>query len=58
MQYCFNCGEELGVYEVHAGDMIDTCGKPECERAAGECYQQEEEEARYQAEKDHYDRYR
>jgi len=33
MQYCWYCGEELGIYRSYPGD-IETCGKPECEREA------------------------
>jgi hypothetical protein len=32
MQYCFFCGEEIGVYSDY--DPLDTCGKRECEREA------------------------
>ncbi len=57
MQYCFNCGEELGIYNKPFGDL-DTCEKIECNRAERYAYREREKEARYQAEDDNYDRYR
>lgn len=44
MQYCFNCGEELGVYVAYYGDL-QNCGKSECMRAERDAYQAEREEA-------------
>ena len=32
MRHCFNCGAEIGVYIDY--DNLDTCGEPECNRAA------------------------
>jgi hypothetical protein len=43
-QYCFNCGEDLGVYEAYYGDL-QNCGAPECMRAERETLQAEREEA-------------
>lgn len=57
MQHCFYCGEEQGIFEAWHGDVI-TCGKLECEREAREVYRARDEEARYAAEQDDYDRYR
>lgn len=34
MRYCFNCGEELGIFAAIDYDQFDTCGKRECEREA------------------------
>lgn len=33
MQYCFWCGDILGVYDADPRD-VDTCGEPVCEREA------------------------
>lgn len=57
MQYCFNCGKELGVYNKPYGDL-DTCGDRECEKAAADAYMEREAEIRENAERDNYDRYR
>jgi len=43
MRHCFNCGEELGVYAEY--DPLDTCGRRECERAAGDARATERAEA-------------
>lgn len=56
-QYCFYCGEFLGDYKYYDGD-IETCGKSECEREARFARQEQDAEAREQAERDNYDRYR
>jgi hypothetical protein len=58
MQYCFYCGEELGILYDKSSDELDTCGKRECNRAARDAYGEREEEVKYRAEQDHYDRYR
>lgn len=50
MRFCFNCGEELGVYADH--DPMDDCGKIECTRAARDCYAQEREEAHDRLDRD------
>jgi len=50
MRYCFYCGEELGVSKYH--DHYDTCGKPECDRAARDAMQQEREEAHERLDRD------
>ena len=57
MQYCFNCGEAIGVYIRYHGDEPECCGKPECMRELR--YQMEAEIAfrRDRAEQDGYDRY-
>lgn len=57
MQYCFNCGKELGIYEKSYGE-IDTCGERECERAAREYQAEVDADAEDRAERDHYVRYR
>ncbi len=44
MRFCFNCGEELGVYADY--DPLDTCGKLECEREARAIARDEIEEDR------------
>lgn len=44
MQYCFNCGAELGIYRPEPGD-IECCGKRECMREMRDAYAQEREEA-------------
>jgi hypothetical protein len=31
MRHCFYCGDPLGEYDDY--DPLDTCGKPQCERA-------------------------
>lgn len=50
MRHCFYCGDELGVHSDW--QPLDMCGKRECERAAGECAQQEREEAHEQLDRD------
>ena len=55
MQYCFWCGQELGISEY---DAPDTCGKTECNNKLQNACGAEEEELRHKAEQDHYDRYR
>jgi hypothetical protein len=57
MQHCFNCGEELGVYDRFPGDL-DTCGKRECEKEARYQQQAERDEAAWNAQQDDYARYR
>jgi hypothetical protein len=47
MQFCFNCGCELGRYRAYYGD-IQSCGEPECSRAEREAHQAEREEAHQQ----------
>ena len=56
MQHCFNCGEELGVFQSWPGDM-PTCGKQECDREAREVYRGQQEEAEERAREDGYSRY-
>lgn len=43
MRHCFYCGEELGVSGYH--HPLDTCGNPECDRAARAEDQAQREEA-------------
>ena len=50
MRYCFNCGEELGVYDGH--DELDTCGARECERAARDAAAERRAEAHEQLDRD------
>jgi len=57
MQYCYWCGQELGIYERHSDDF-DTCGKIECNRQLKNSHEAEEDELKHEAEQDHYDRYR
>lgn len=57
IQHCFNCGEELGVFELWPGD-IEHCGKTECAREARYALQSQEADARERAREDDYDRYR
>lgn len=51
MQYCFYCGEKLGVYD-NFGERYETCGKPECEREARDCQAQDHAEAHEQLDRD------
>ena len=57
MQYCFNCGRKLGVYDKPYHDL-DTCGNWECEKAAWEADMEREARIREEAERDSYDHYR
>jgi hypothetical protein len=57
IQYCFNCGEDLGIFELWPGDL-PTCGKRECEREARYAREAEDAEARERAAYDNYDAYR
>lgn len=57
MQHCFNCGEELGIYDSYLGD-IEHCGKMECQREANYAHQCRDADARESAREDNYDRYR
>lgn len=41
-QFCFWCGESLGVYAKHYGDL-DDCGKKECSRETRAAYAEREE---------------
>jgi hypothetical protein len=56
VQHCFNCGEELGVFESWPGDL-PTCGKCECDREARDCYAAQQEEVEDRARDDGYSRY-
>jgi len=56
IQQCFNCGEEMGVFDNY-GEIV-TCGKLECDKQARKQYEAEIEEARHEAEKDEFERYR
>lgn len=56
-QYCFNCGESLGIYRAYPGEL-QTCGKMECEREARNQERAEDEEMRERAATDHFNRYR
>lgn len=57
MQHCFNCGAELGVFELYPGD-VEHCGARECAKEASYQRAAEETEIRERAEADEYDRYR
>lgn len=52
MRTCWNCGDEMGVIEDKYYDSRDTCGKIECERAAGEVHEIERSEAHEQLDRD------
>jgi hypothetical protein len=56
MQFCFYCGEELGVYNSWPGD-IESCGAKDCERELKYQLQAEREERMYEAERDDFNRY-
>ena len=51
MQFCFNCGEELGRYRAYYGD-IQCCGKPECTREERHQYEAERAEAHDRLDRD------
>ncbi len=51
MQYCYNCGAELGVYMAYPMDR-DTCGAPECEREARNDAAAERDEAHVQLDRE------
>lgn len=50
-QYCFWCGESLGVYEADRRDR-DTCGKLECNRQARDDERAERDEAHDRLDRD------
>ncbi len=53
IHYCFNCGEEIGIYEGKQRQRdMDTCGKQECDREARDALAQEREEAHEQLDRD------
>lgn len=52
MRYCFNCGDELGVYKSCHYDRMDDCGKNECSRAARDYFEEERESAHEQLDRD------
>ena len=56
MQYCVNCGEELGVYYLGHREW-ESCGKLECNRALRDGMEASEAERREEAERDGYSRY-
>jgi hypothetical protein len=49
-RYCFNCGEDIGIYADY--ERTDTCGKQECEREARDMLRQERDEAHEQLDRD------
>lgn len=51
MQYCFNCGEELGP-DTGWSHPLDHCGKPECAREARNAMETERSEAHEQLDRD------
>jgi hypothetical protein len=57
MQYCFNCGLELGAYDPYYGD-IEACSDKECQRELSNYYRDLDARAREEAELDDYSRYR
>ncbi len=56
MQYCVNCGAELGRYKHYHGDM-ESCGEPECRQELRAQYEMREAEARERAERDGFGLY-
>lgn len=46
MQFCFNCGKELGIYVHYHGD-IESCGSAECNREEQAAYREQREEAHH-----------
>jgi hypothetical protein len=50
MRYCFYCGESLGCYDDY--DQLDTCGKPECERAVRDELRHQRQEAHDKLDRD------
>lgn len=57
MQRCFNCGEELGMYEHEPGD-IEACGARDCQREMRAAHREQDEAAQERARDDNYERYR
>jgi len=57
MRRCFFCGEQIGLMSEF-DKLLDTCGCIECEKEARELRRLEDADARAQAEKDNYARYR
>ena len=57
-QFCFQCGEDLGVYDAYPDENRQSCGNPECERELRDMERGEYEEMRWRAEQDEYERYR
>lgn len=55
MQYCFWCGEELGLVDYI--DPYEHCGKPECAKEARYAALADQDERRCRAEEDDYNRY-
>jgi hypothetical protein len=55
MQHCFNCGEQLGIFDSWPGDL-DICGKIECQREQTYAYRCRDAEAQEAAREDGYDR--
>jgi hypothetical protein len=51
MQFCANCGAELGVY-IQPYNAQDTCGARECERAARDWEADARAEAHEQLDRD------
>ena len=56
MQHCFNCGEDLGVYQSLANE-IEVCGNAECQKEARDAYRQQRDERVQAAFEDDYMRY-
>ena len=53
VRHCWNCGADMGFIENRHYDRMDTCGSRECERAAGDAFAEEREEAHRQVD-DYY----
>ena len=49
---CWYCGKDMGEFDRRYCDSRDTCGEPECERAARDAERQEREEAHEQLDRD------
>lgn len=56
MQYCCNCGAELGKYRHIVGD-IECCQEPRCAREMRDQYRAMVDEAQVRAEEDGYGLY-
>jgi hypothetical protein len=57
MQYCFNCGEELGVYKRYRDEPPECCGRRECQRELRDVMDLDYQTRREAGEVDEYRRY-
>lgn len=58
LQFCDNCGEELGVFSRDPDEIFLSCGKAECNKEEQRAYREYQEELRERAQEDSYGRYR